>query len=39
MVEPVWYVDKIVDPELSPEPGKKWSDRHPDEKDERKKGG
>ena len=39
MVEPVWYVDKIVDRELSPEPGKKWSDRHPDEKDERKKGG
>lgn len=26
-IEPVWYVDKIVDPELSPEPGNKLSDK------------
>jgi hypothetical protein len=39
LVEPVWYVDKILDPEITPEPGKKWSDRHPKGKDERKQGG
>lgn len=27
-VEPIWYVDKIVDPELSQPPGKKLSDKN-----------
>lgn len=38
IVEPVWYVDKIADPELTPEPGKKWSDRQ-QKSDDRKQGG
>lgn len=28
IVEPVWYVDKIVDPEVSQPPGKKLSDKN-----------
>ncbi|PCI10405.1 hypothetical protein COB72_03380 [bacterium] len=27
IVEPIWFVDKILDPELTPPPGKKLSDK------------
>lgn len=39
LVEPVWYVDKIVDPELTPEPGKKASDRAKQQDEEDRKRG
>lgn len=39
IVEPVWFVDKIMDPELTPEPGKKQSDRERPGDGLRKQGG
>lgn len=39
VVEPEWFVDKIMDPELTPEPGKKQSDKQRPDDGQRKQGG